>query len=565
MTRLIPSVNRSFSLGLLCLLTFLAFSTSAQVGPDRYFIQFTDKANSPYSIDQPLEFLSQGALDRRELHGVAVTAQDIPVNRTYIDSILSSGAVRIVNVSKWFNGITIFCNDSALVEDMKMYSFVREVRSAHFYETGVDQIDKLETLDNMEKCDDLTPYYDKYYGFAYNQIKMLNGHWLHDDGYQGEGVKVAVMDAGYLQAFEIEAHDKLFDEGRVLGEKDFILGDLWVFNHSAHGTYVLSTMAGDVPGTYVGTAPKASYFLLRTEDPDREYVMEEYAWVAGAEYADSAGVDVINTSLGYTTFEDSTQNHTYDDLDGDSNVITIGADIAAAKGMIVVVSAGNSGQGAWYYIGSPGDADSVLTVGAVDSFGVSAGFSSHGPSADGRVKPNVAAQGGPATVATPNGNYFAGNGTSFSSPITAGLMACLRQAHPDKTNMELIDAVERSASQYDNPDDNVGYGVPNFYLAHLMLKGESETQTEDNLMLAYPNPIEDELRLLVYSTKDQKGIVEIFDEAGRQVYSAETTLHANEYCNIRIDGNPVDWHQGIYIVRVETESGSYTQKLVKSN
>lgn len=533
---------------------------NAQVGPDRYWISFTDKNNSPYSLDQPLEFLSQRALDRRALHGVDVSEQDLPVNPQYVDSIANSASGRIVNVSRWFNGMMYFTTDSAMIDSIRMFSFVREVRSLN---GGTPNPKVVEKFPDEPKALELNAYYHAYYGAAYNQIAHHNGMWLHDDGYTGRDMRIAVMDAGFTNAHAIEAHQKVFEEQRVLGEKDVILGDVWVFNGSNHGTYVWSTMAGNVPGVYVGTAPDASYYLLRTEDPSREYVMEEYAWVVGAEYADSAGADIINSSLGYTIFEDASQNHTYADMDGNTTVAAIGADIAASKGMIVVTSAGNSGEAPWYYISTPADADSILTVGAVDTNAVYVEFSSKGPSADGDVKPNVAAQGGRALAVSPFGEVVAVNGTSFSSPITAGLVACLWQAHPDKTNMEIIDAIERSASLYETPNDFVGHGVPDFYLAHLLLSGESKTNEDDRLLTVYPNPMQDYLRVLFYSAAAQDGVLEIFDPTGRLVFSKALEMPANEYCDLRLDGDLAGYDQGVYVVRLSTANESFSTKVFK--
>jgi serine protease AprX len=549
---------------LLALFLALASSTFAQVGPDRYWIEFTDKVNTPYSISQPLEFLSQRALDRRTLHDVPVTLQDIPPNDTYIDSILNSGVSRVICASRWMNGMMLFSTDSAFVDTLSNFSFVSQVKALNANAKGPSKIEKFE--DNLTKCDDLTTYYDDYYGLSYLQTHMLNGHWLHDDGYSGEGMQIAVIDAGFTNAHEIEAHKVLFDEKRVLGEKDVIDNGSWVFANSSHGTYVLSTMAANVPGTMVGTAPNASYYLLRTEDASREYMMEEYAWLCAAEYADSAGVDVINSSLGYTQFDDATQNHVYADLDGNTTIVTRAADIAASKGMICVVSAGNSGQSPWYYLSAPSDADSVLAIGAVDSFSVSAAFSSHGPAADGRVKPDVSTMGMRAYVAAPNdGFYFAGNGTSFASPIAAGLVACLWQAHPDRTNMEIIEAVRKSGSIYSAPDTDLGYGIPDFYLAHLMLLGEPETSTEDRFLRAYPNPIEDRIRLLFYATSDENALIEVYDPTGRLIYDALSAVSENQYCDIRIETDVLDWAQGTYTIRITTSSGSYTQRMVKAD
>src|SRR5258706_324851 len=252
---------------------------------------------------------------------------------------------------------------------------------------------------------------------ALHQLQMINGDFLHSLGYRGKGMLIAVMDAGFNNANTIPVFQDLIADNRILATHDFVQGDSNVYGHHFHGTAVLSCMAAHLPGYMIGTAPDAEYILLRTEDAATEYIIEEYNWACGAEYADSAGADVFNTSLGYTTFDDPLYNHTYADMNGDSAVITIAADIAASKGILVVNSAGNSGGGPWNYIGAPADGDSVLTVGGVDSLKVIYARSSHGPSFDGRVKPNACAQGLNAYLDFANAAFGYGSGTSFASKV----------------------------------------------------------------------------------------------------------------------------------------------------
>ncbi len=260
---------------------------------------------------------------------------------------------------------------------------------------------------------------------------------------------------------------------------------------------VLSTMAGNVPGLLVGTAPGASYWLLRSEDAGSEYVVEEDNWIAAAEYADSVGADVINSSLGYTDYDDNNQSYTYADMDGNTARVTRGADIAASKGILVVNSAGNSGNNFWRYIGAPADADSIITVGAVNSLGIIASFSSLGPTSDGRVKPTVCGQGEGTYVVSSADGVYPGNGTSFSSPVMAGAVTCLWQANPSFNNMELIDAIKRSASRYSSPDSLYGYGIPNMAVAHMVLSGqELPTSDNENFMMANPNPFTEEIDVI---------------------------------------------------------------------
>ncbi len=309
------------------------------------------------------------------------------------------------------------------------------------------------------------------YGQAFNQINMLNGIPLHDLGYDGAGMTIAVLDAGFLNANVLSAFDSLWLNNQIIGYKDFVsplAPD--IFGSHTHGTSVLSTMGANLPAEMVGTAPKADYWLLRSEDDATEYLIEELNWASAAEYADSVGVDVINSSLVYNTFDDPAQDHTYAYMDGNTTPITIAADLAASKGILVVNSAGNSGSSSWHYIGAPADGDSVFSIGAVNSSGVYASFSSTGPTYDGRIKPNVVAQGqGSTIISAYSGNVISGNGTSFSSPITAGMVASLWQAHPDKKNTEIMEAIQQSATQALNPDSLLGFGIPDYFAAHTLL------------------------------------------------------------------------------------------------
>ncbi len=492
------------------LVTIVSFS---QVAPDKYHIRFTDKDNSPYSIENPLEFLSQRAIDRRANQNIAIVENDLPVNPAYISSIAGTG-VTILNVSKWMNSLTIYTTDQNALDAIDAFPFVqstsksstfkplsqKEKSSKPFFENetyGEFQESKEENAIKGTQSN-----YD--YGSALNQIQMLNGDSLHDLGYDGAGMIIAVLDAGFLNVNSLTVFDSLWDNGQILGSKDFVDPQSPnIYGSHYHGCMVLSTMGGNLPGEMVGTAPKADYWLLRTEDGDTEYLIEELNWVSGAEFADSLGADVINSSLGYTTFDDSNQNHTYEDMDGNTAPITIGADIAASKGILVCNSAGNSGNGSWHYIGAPADGDSVFSIGSVNGSGIYTYFSSTGPTYDGRVKPNVVAKGQGTTIVNPwTGAIYTGNGTSFSSPVTAGMVTCLWQANPTKSNMEIMQVVEQSASQANSPDSLLGYGIPNYMIANRLLRSitldvkviiegayngtEMETQLNSIMPLAQP-------------------------------------------------------------------------------
>lgn len=463
-------------LGILLFALTIYCSSIAQVAPDKYWVKFTDKINTPYSIENPEDFLSQKAIDRRTNQGISIETNDLPVDPAYIQAIIDEGA-EILTVSKWFNSVTVYTTSSSVINAIELLPFVLSVEKDNLGYPFINEKSAKPFFEN-ESTKEITSSlkgissgqsYD--YGFAFNQIDMLNGILLHDAGYDGSGMTIAVLDAGFLNVDIIEGFDSLWINGQILGYKDFVEpASPNIFSSHYHGTMVLSTMGANLPTEMVGTAPEADYWLLRSEDADTEYLIEEVNWVSAAEFADSVGADIINSSLGYTTFDDASQDHTYADMDGNTTPITIGADIAASKGILVVNSAGNSGGSSWQYIGAPADGNEVFSIGAVNSSGNYASFSSTGPSYDGRVKPNVVAQGqGSTVISAYSGSVTSGNGTSFSSPITAGMVACLWQAHPDKTNFEIMTAIEESASLANNPNDQLGYGIPDYLEAHNQL------------------------------------------------------------------------------------------------
>jgi subtilisin family serine protease len=400
------------------------------------------------------------------------------------------------------------------------------------------------------------------YGDAFRQIRQLNADFLHDQQFQGQGVLIAVLDAGFNSADVVPAFDLLRSSNRIVATWDFVAQETSVFEDDAHGTSVLSCMAAEVPGQMIGTAPQASYLLLRTEDANSEYIIEEYNWAAAAAYADSAGADLISSSLGYTQFDDPVQDHVYADMDGNTCPASVAADIAAAKGLLVLVSAGNQGSSFWHYISAPSDADSVLAVGAVDSLGYMASFSSWGPSSDGRVKPDVAAMGRRATVSFFDGSFGTSNGTSFSCPILAGAAACLWQAHPSKSNLEVLNAIRQSASYYLTPGDSLGYGIPDFMAAHLQLGGTVlELPVEDRINSVYPNPFTERMSVDFFSTRAQVLTLTLFDLSGRMVYNGEEDAAANS--TVRLEVQVPDLAAGSYLLRIDSSERTFVREVQK--
>lgn len=419
-----------------------------------------DKALTEFSLEYPEDFLSAKAIARRAKQGLRPDSTDLPVCNAYIEEIRHLG-FRIVCSGKWENFVTVACNDSSLIAGLTDLPFVKSVelvwKASDTHVRIFPAPDKQIPLVEYNLC-------EAYYGTAENQIKMCGGEWLHKSGYWGEGVTVAVIDAGFYGVDNVA----LFDSLSLLGVKNFIDDvSAEAYPEESHGLKVLSCMAANRPYVMVGTAPKADYWLLLTEDGRSEHLVEQDYWAAAIEFADSVGVDVANVSLGYSHFDDKSKNYRLCDLDGQTALISRQASRAADKGMLLCLSAGNSGGGSWKKLTVPGDAKSVITVGAVDEHGILAPFSSIGNSADGRIKPDVVALGQGTSVVESNGLVTTANGTSFATPTLCGMIACLWQARPELTARQLITLVRMSADRADFPDNIYGYGLPDFKKALL--------------------------------------------------------------------------------------------------
>lgn len=449
------------------------------------WVYFADKPGADTYLANPLTMLSQRALDRRTAQGIALDTKDVPLSQDYVDLVESAAGIEVMSQSKWFNCVHVRGSEP----DVSALTGLPFVDHIEFADASLNAPAPRMAAQHRQQA--VNKQYDVMadfpYGTSQNQVQMLNGHMLHQVNYTGTGKVIAVLDAGYPGVNTIAPFNRLRDADGILGGYDFVHDSDSFYNGGNHGTLVLSTMAGYVENELVGTAPDAKYYLFITEDVSSENPVEESYWVEAAEKADSLGVDVINTSLGYFGYDDPDYSHTYPDMDGVTNFISKGADIAFSRGMIVVASAGNTGASAEPHIGAPADALNVLTIGAVNSTSQYAPFSSIGTSFDGRVKPDVAAQGAGVYVAQPTGAITTANGTSFSSPITAGLVACLWQALPTKTNSEIVQLVKQSASQFNTPNTQLGYGIPDFNLALTMSAG-GFTPGEFG---AFPNPVKD--------------------------------------------------------------------------
>ena len=461
---------------LLCQLTGFGQATR------RYLVLLRDKANSPYNLSRPDQFLSQRAILRRQKQNISVLERDLPVNPVYVTQLQQAGA-KIWFSSRWMNAVLLEATDATIAAVQKL-PFVKGLEFGRSLANARASVQTHAASTNKFAAVSQTDDEPLSYGNSQTQITQLGADKMHQQGYHGEGILIGVLDAGFLNADKVSFLKPLFDEKRVLATYDFVKKETSVYEDDSHGLSCLSAIAATASNQLYGTAYKASFILLRTEDAATEKQIEEANWLLGAEYADSAGVDVISSSLGYTEFDDPTTSYTYQNLDGKTALSTRAAQIATETGMVVVVAAGNEGNSAWHYLSAPSDAASALAIGAVTQTGQRAVFSSFGPSADGRVKPDLAARGQGTVVGSPGGQIVSGNGTSFATPLVAGLVAGFWQAHPRLTATQVTESLRRSGNQYGSPDDQLGYGIPNFERASVIAEAFGT-------LLIYPNPFSD--------------------------------------------------------------------------
>lgn len=428
----------------------------------RYRLTLKDKANNPYSLQHPEAFLSQKSLERRQRLGIQVDEHDLPITPAYLKQIAQTGC-RIFNYSKWNNTVQVEVYDTLELAKLEALPFITSTLLV--YKLERDSIESKPVINRAEKVKNDIKDYFKPYGKLQTQAELINIPALHEKGYRGEGMTIAVLDGGFNNADLITA----FDSTRILGIRNFTRPGEDMFADHAHGMMVLSCMMPNIPKKIVGTAPCANYYLFETEDTDTEYRGEEDNWCAAVEYADSLGVDVISSSLGYTHFDTPEVNLKYAWLDGEHELNSRSASLAASRGILLCNSAGNEGDGTWKKIGFPADGKDILTVGAVTENRVNTDFSSLGYTADHRVKPDVMSMGGQCYVLDVDGTLRTANGTSFACPILAGAATCLWQAFPDKRPTDIIDALHRASDNYDTPNEVFGYGIPDFQKAYELL------------------------------------------------------------------------------------------------
>jgi hypothetical protein len=533
--------------------TFLFSLPVFSSGVYKYWVEFTDKDSSFYSLSNPYEYLSSKAIARRTKQNIAIDSSDLPVNEIYIDSVIAKGAT-IVSQSKWLNGITIAVSDTSIINSIADLPFVKSIDLT--YIPNYQKKAKTETNNFPSKRVAST---NEGYGNAYTQISIHNGDWLHQAGFRGDSMTIAVIDAGFLNVNSIGAFSQAFTNGQILGTKDFVDPTANVYSGHYHGGQVFSVLAANQYNTFIGTAPNASYFLLRTEDPTSEFPVEPDNLVAAIEYADSAGVDIVSASLGYFSFDNPTMSYTYANMNGKTCRASIAETMAARKGMIVVNSAGNEGSNTWHYITAPADADSILAVGSVTTALEKSGFSSWGPTIDGRIKPTVCAMGSGTAVINSAGEPATNNGTSLACPIISGLTACLWQALPNLTNMQIIELIKKHSSNHDNPDNSKGYGIPDFYAAYAEGVGLTKSQllTKDDVNI-YPNPSKDgitvDIKTYAYSKKLNLILISM---DGKKVFSERIHNAISQFSLSSVK-------PGVYTVFIKSEDKIlYRDKLIK--
>ena len=527
--------------------TFLLLMVSSVIfSQEDAWVYFKDKPNAQTYLDNPLTMLTQRALDRRTAQNIALNLTDIPLEVTYINQVKLNSGINVMAQSKWLNALHIRGTQNNILS-LKTLSFVDKVVFANKnLNTTSKKVSENQVFQSKEK---LKTTIDYSYGSSSNQIQMLNGQVLHQQNYTGSGKIIAVLDAGFPGVNTAQPFKKLIDNNQILGGYDFVNRNNDFYTGDDHGTMVLSTMGGYKENALVGTAPDANYYLFITEYDPTENPVEESYWVEAAEEADRLGVDIITTSLGYFGFDNSNYSHTYSDMNGTTNFISRGAEIAFSKGIVVVASAGNEGNTAEPHIGAPADAVSVITVGAVTASKTKSPFSSIGPSYDLRIKPDVMAQGTAAVISDTAGNIKTVNGTSFSCPIIAGMIACLWQAFPSKTNKEIRQMVLQSSDRYANPDNNYGYGIPNFGLT----LGVENFQSSLSSFSVFPNPAKTTVSFLF---ENNTGSVSIYSVLGQKVIEKEITSQ-NSILSVE------SLKSGLYFYTFDADGLHKTGKIIK--
>jgi serine protease AprX len=523
------------------LLFFLFLFQRAAAQEYKFLVRFTDKNQNGFSLSDPSAFLSDHSIQRRLKYHIAIDSTDLPVTAVYLDSLSTLPALRIRNKSRWFNQVLITVTDTNVLQQVRNFYFV--LSAAPVNNRGIKKINEKIAVNERARfsCADQTTgtfhvngLSAKVYGASYAQIHIHHGEYLHNLGFNGEGKTIAILDNGFNQYLSNPAFDSLRTAHKILGSYDFVNQKTSVNEESIHGENCFSILASNIPGTLIGTAPAAFYWLFKTEDDLSEYPVEEQNWVAAAEFADSVGADLISSSLGYSYFDDSTYDLSYTERNGHTSLISQAANLAVAKGMIVTASMGNSGSenSEKKYLSCPADADSVYAVGAVDHNNQIGDFSSWGPSASGQVKPDGVSVGEGTYLIGPDGNLYTGSGTSYSNPNVAGLITCLWQAFSEFNPHDILFAVRESADKFRNPDGRYGYGLPDFQKAYqgLLIKRLviNNQLTNDDWIRVFPVPFQHSIHVYVRPVVSGIASVELLDVSGKSIQTQNFFLDAGQ-------------------------------------
>ena len=532
------------------LFLFLVFTISGFSQQDAW-VYFNAKPSSQLYFDSPQQMLSPRALDRRANQNIVLDFKDIPIELTYISQVKATAGIIVMAKSKWLNAIHVR-GTQAEINSLALFSFVSKI---DFADKSLNQTSKIAKAFKIKQANKTSKTKVEYaYGSSSNQILMLNGQVLHQQNYTGSGKIIAVMDAGFPGVNTTQPFQRIRDNGKILGGYNFVFRNSNFYSGNSHGTSVLSTMAGYKENSLIGTSPDASYYLFITEDNNSENPVEESLWVEAAEKADSLGVDIINTSLGYFDFDNPAYNHTYNQMNGVTAFMSQGAEIAFSRGMIIVTSAGNSGSSSSDpHVAVPADAVSVIAVGAVNSSKNRVSFSSIGPTFDQRTKPEVMAQGQDAVVSDAYGNIVTANGTSFSGPIMAGMVACLWQAFPQKTNQQIRELILKSSDKFLTANNQYGYGIPDFGLA-LTNQLHSESFLKDEFII-YPNPASDFVYVSL-PAKFETGTLFMYSISGQKISEQKVTPQSAIVSLKTLE-------RGIYLYKLESDGFSKSGKIIK--
>ncbi len=556
--------KRSFSVFLFRMICIAGFS---QLQYTKYVVVFKNKDHSPYRLDKPLQYLSTKSIQRRKRYNITIDSSDLPVNPSYISQVLAQGPVTYLSQSKWLNQVLIYTTSSTVLTAISNLSFVYAVNAvgptSTKFSSGNDKFkEKTEAITKSQSESNNVTSNRYNYGNSYDQIHIHNGEFLHNKGLTGKGITITIIDAGFYHYKTTVAFDSVKARNGFLGERDFVDFDGSVNEDDSHGELCLSTIASNVPGVMIGTAPDASFWLLRSENTNSEYPIEEHNWAAAAEFADSAGTDMISSSLGYMQFDDPQFNHTYNDFYKNTAMVSRAATFAAKKGILVTNSAGNEGINSWKYIIFPSDDDSVCAVAATDVNGLIASFSSFGY--PGKVKPNISSVGS-GTILYSSTGLTSGSGTSFSNPNINGLIACLWQAFPKDNNMTILQAVYQSADRFTTPDNRYGYGIPNMQKAFRILKNQQNIELYGNewLMINSTN-FTNQVSLKLIGRVDGKATIKLFDEHNNVVAKLDLTTEKEEVYDEELNGLdklPV----GKYSLQYSDGTNSKTMNVTKGN